>query len=83
MILDDYRADFCKFSEFLRILDRYSYQIEYKGGTTQLLARNIYITTPKSPQETWANRTEEDLAQLLRRITEVRHFANLANVDST
>lgn len=83
VILDDYRPDFCKFSELLRILDRYTYQIEFKGGVTQLLAHNIYITTPKSPQDTWANRTEEDIAQLLRRITQVKHFANLETHDRT
>jgi hypothetical protein len=83
VIIDDYRADFCKFSELLRLCDRYPYQIEYKGGTVQFISRKIYITTPKSPAETWASRTDEDLAQLMRRLTEVKHFAVLAVNDNT
>lgn len=83
IIIDDYRADFCKFSELLRLFDRYPYQVEVKGGTRQFLARKIYVTTPKSPALTWESRTEEDLAQLLRRITEVKHFSILENNDLT
>lgn len=67
----------------LRLFDRYPYQVEVKGGTRQFLARKIYVTTPKSPALTWESRTEEDLAQLLRRITEVKHFAILENNDLT
>lgn len=68
VIIDDYRPDFCKFSQLLRLFDRYPMSVEVKGGTVQFLAKKIYITTPKSPTMTWANRTEEDLAQLIRRI---------------
>jgi hypothetical protein len=74
VIIDDYRCDFCKFSELLRILDRYPYQLQIKGGTQQLNAKRIYITAPRPPAEMWASRTEEDLGQLLRRITEIKYF---------
>lgn len=74
VIIDDYRCDFCKFSELLRILDRYPYQLQIKGGTQQLNAKRIYITAPRPPEEMWASRTEEDLGQLLRRITEIKYF---------
>lgn len=74
VIIDDYRVDFCKFSQLLRLFDRYPLSVEVKGGTVEFLAKDIYITTPKSPQDTWASRTEEDLAQLMRRIEDVRCF---------
>jgi len=74
VIVDDYRRDLCTFGELLRILDRYPLLIEYKGGTCQFLAKTIVITTPRSPRDTWTGRTDEDLAQLERRIDEVKLF---------
>lgn len=74
VIIDDYRRDLCTFSELLRLLDRYPYRIEVKGGSCEFVARRIFITTPKSPEATWEGRCEEDLAQLYRRITTVTHF---------
>lgn len=78
VIIDDYRRDLCTFSELLRMLDRYPYRIETKGGSAEFVARRIFITSPKNPQDTWEGRTEEDLAQLMRRITTVTHFSGLA-----
>ena len=74
VIINDYRKDFCKFSELLNLLDRYPYRIECKGSSRQMLAKTIVITTPKSPEETWKNRTDEDLTQLMRRIDKVLFF---------
>lgn len=74
VIIDDYRRDLCTFAELLRLFDRYPMYVEVKGGTVQFNPRRIYITTPKSPQDTWEGRTEEDLAQLMRRIEHVVHF---------
>lgn len=74
VIIDDYRCSFCPFNELLRLLDRYPYQAQIKGGTVELSAPNIYITAPKSPADMWASRTEEDLQQLLRRIDHTREF---------
>lgn len=79
VIIDDYRADFCKFSELLRLLDRYPYQIQVKGGTRQLVAKRIFITCPKHPVDVWENRSEEDIAQLTRRITKITHFGVLGD----
>jgi len=74
VIIDDYRCDMCKFSQLLRLMDRYPLQLQVKGGSCQFVAKRLYITSPKSPRETWASRTDEDLGQLMRRITEVRFF---------
>lgn len=74
VIVDDYRMDFCKFSELLRLFDRYPYQVQVKCGTREFVAKKIIITAPKAPEEMWANRTEEDLAQLTRRIDLVKRF---------
>lgn len=71
VIFDDFRADFCTFHELLRILDRYPYTLEVKGGSRQLLAKRIIITSHKKPEDIY--RTREDVGQLLRRITEIRN----------
>lgn len=73
VIIDDFRGDFCTFHELLRILDRYEYRIEVKGGSRQLRARRIFITSPYSPKGAYPN-CGEQIAQLLRRISEVRAF---------
>ena len=74
VIIDDYRPDFCSFKMLLMILDRYECRVECKGGSRQLRAKRIFITTPKNVENTWQDKTLEDLYQLTRRITEVREF---------
>jgi hypothetical protein len=74
IIIDDYRPSFSTFNELLRLLDRYPYQAQIKGGTVQVNAKRIFITAPKCPADMWSSRTEEDLAQLIRRIEHVKHF---------
>ena len=83
VIIDDYRPDFCTFSALLRLFDRYPMQVEAKGSSVQFIAKRLFVTCPKSPDDVWANRSEEDIAQLTRRITEVKHFAVLELVDRT
>jgi len=68
VIIDDYRADFCKFSYLLRVFDRYPLSVQVKGGTRNFLAKRIFVTTPKSVSDTWISRTPEDLGQLSRRV---------------
>lgn len=75
IIIDDFRPDFCTFHELLRILDRYPYTIEVKGASRQLLAKRIFITCPMTPELIYKNRTVEDIKQLSRRISLIKHFA--------
>lgn len=72
IIIDDFRADFCKFHTLLRYLDRYRVRVPIKGGYRLLVAENIIITSPFPPDETY--RSREDVKQLLRRIDEVVQF---------
>ena len=74
VILDDFRRDFCDFAELLRILDRYPIRVETKGSSVQLRATTIFITSPYRPEEVYQGQTKEKMDQLLRRITEIRHF---------
>lgn len=72
VIIDDFRRDFCTFHELLRILDRYPYRVEVKGGSRQLLAKQIIITSPYHPRETYD--TREDIEQLIRRIDQIEEI---------
>jgi len=72
VIIDDMRKDFCKFHELLRLLDRYAFKVETKGGTRQFRAKRIFITSCFPPQTLFE--TREDIQQLLRRIKEIREF---------
>lgn len=77
-ILDDFRAKHCtSFAFFLRLLDRYPVDVEFKGGFVKWVPRVIFITCPYSPDECFATRkahVPEDMAQLHRRITQVVEF---------
>lgn len=75
LIIDDMRKDYIKFHNLLKLLDRYEYRVEVKGGTRQMLAKTIIITCPYSPEQLWSNH-EEDIQQLLRRIDEIREFTH-------
>lgn len=74
IIIDDFRADFCTFHEFLRILDRYEYRVEVKGGSRQLLAKRIIITSCHHPTQVY--NTREDIYQLERRIDRIELFGD-------
>lgn len=76
VVLDDYRCDFCKFSQLLRYFDEYPVQVEIKGGTLEFAPREIWVTSPRRPNEMWAHRIDEDLQQLMRRIEDIRLIGN-------
>lgn len=80
VILDDFRSKHVpNFSFFLRLLDRYPFSVEFKGGFVKWIPRYIFITTPKDPDETFSTRKQhqpEDIRQLHRRITKVISFAS-------
>lgn len=69
VLIDDFRKDFCKFHQLLKLLDRYEYKVETKGGSRQFLAKRIAITAPYPPDRIYD--TREDVQQLLRRIDDV------------
>lgn len=72
VLLDEIRGDYCKYHEMLKLLDRYKHRVECKGGSRQLLAKKIAITSCFHPKDLWP--TIEDKDQLLRRIDEIILF---------
>jgi len=73
-IIDDFRKAWCSFSTLLRLLDRYPLRVMVKGGSRQWRPSTIIITCPWPPETLFASRSDEDIGQLTRRISEVRLF---------
>lgn len=74
VIIDDMRGDFAKFHVLLKLLDRYGFRVQIKGGYRQFLAKRIVITSCYHPTEMFSGRTTEDIGQLLRRIDEIEYI---------
>lgn len=72
IVIDDFRGDYCTLHELLRILDGYNYRVEIKGGSIELKAKNIIITSPSHPIEVYVG--NENHKQLMRRIDQVVYF---------
>lgn len=79
VILDDLRSSHIEFTELLMILDRYEKRIECKGGSRQLRAKRIIVTSIFSPEEMYRGMQErathlEPMEQLIRRIDSEQKF---------
>lgn len=74
IIIDDYAFDESEqhFRYILKLLDRYSIQVETKGGMIYLNSPEIYITCEHPPQHFWKPGNELD--QILRRIDKVEEI---------
>jgi len=83
VIIDDFRSTWMPYANLLRLLDRYPYTVECKGGTRQFLAKNIIITSCYPPNKVYGNSLDEDVQQLLRRIDCVKELKDKYLGDST
>lgn len=77
-IFDDFRAKHVtSFAFFLRLLDRYPVNVEFKGGFVKWTPHYIFVTCPYDISECFQTRKQhvpEDIAQLERRITHSFHI---------
>lgn len=77
VIIDDFRYDYMKFSDLLKLLDETPYRVETKGGMRQFVARHIWISCPRCPRDEFKYHAEEDLAQLTSRCKSIRKFSGV------
>lgn len=75
IIIDDFDGRW-PYRDLLRLLDRYPYQGQIKGGYVKINSPFIYITCEHPPSHFWQ---DNELDQVTRRITEIRRF--LGSVD--
>lgn len=74
VLIDEFRPDeFFTYQYMLKLLDRYPFRVEYKGGFRQFQAKRIIITAPNHPKD-WYPAAINDSAELLRRIDKITHF---------
>lgn len=74
IVIDDIRADSFSYRYLLRLLDRYPFQVQTKGGYTHFNSSVIIITSPFHPKHfSLSMSASEDPKQLLRRITHVQY----------
>lgn len=69
IVIDDFDGVW-PYRDLLRLLDRYPYQGQVKGGYVNVNSSEIFITCEFQPDHFWSNRNE--LAQVMRRLSEVR-----------
>lgn len=72
VVIDDIRADWCSFRRLLQLTDIYPFRVEIKGSSREVQYTTIIITAPFPPEE--FPHGDEDIQQLLRRVTTVRRF---------
>lgn len=70
IIIDDFYG-WVPWSYLLRLLDRYPFQVEIKGGKIHFNSPNIFITSNQHPDKWYKNVPNDDLTPMLRRIDEI------------
>lgn len=70
IVIDDFDGRW-PFRDLLRLLDRYPYQGQYKGGYIQINSPHIVITCDRSIEECMCHLTDTELPQLKRRFDKI------------
>lgn len=76
VIIDEYSGQW-NIDYLLLVLDRYPMKVEVKGGTTNLAARSILMTSNVPPAEWYLNASLEKKAALARRISQEVNVTSL------
>jgi len=77
ILIDDFDGQW-PFRDLLRLLDRYPYQGQVKGGYVKINSDYIVITCEHPPQKFWQ---DSELAQVLRRITQLKFVGGDEHTD--
>lgn len=80
ILFDDFRGGIM-FNTMLKILDRYPYAGEKKGGYVNINSKFIIITSNHDARDTYVNLTSERIDQLIRRINETWDMGESAELE--
>lgn len=72
ILIEDFDHTTFPFREFLRIIDRYPYTAQIKGGTVKINSPFFYITSEYHPKHFYGS--DNTYAQVARRITSIIHY---------
>lgn len=78
IIIDDFDGRW-PYRDFLRLLDRYPYQGQFKGGYIKINSPFIYITCEYPPEHFWV---DNELAQVKRRLTTCKQLLTEAEAEA-
>lgn len=78
--IDDFDGKW-PFRDFLRLLDRYPYRGQVKGGYVEINSPYIYITCEYDPATVYCTASGTELEQIERRLTRVVHVTRDAAVE--
>lgn len=67
-IIEDFRKNHCTFVFLLRLFDRNAFAVEFKGGSRQMLARWMFVTSPYDPVSLYGSDLDR-IEQLMRRLS--------------
>lgn len=73
IIIDDFDG-WWDYRDLLRLLDRYPYSGQTKGGYVKINSPMIYITCEFPPEHFWKN--ENELKQVTRRLSDIQEMKN-------
>lgn len=73
VILDDFYG-WLPWNFILRILDRYPFAVQYKGGSRQFTSRSIFITSNVPPEKWYKNIPNDDITPLMRRLNKIEEM---------
>lgn len=70
VVMDDFSGASLPYSDFKRVVDRYPFRVEYKGGSRQLIATHFFLTSCSMPDKWWNSETVKDFKfnEISRRI---------------
>jgi len=71
VLIDDFRSDGVSFNWLLQLLDKYPLRVPVKGAFVWFQPARIYVTAPQHPLYSFGGHRDEDMRQLLRRITKI------------
>ena len=73
IVIDDFYG-WLPWSFILRLLDRYPFTVQVKGGAVPFTSRRIFITSNQHPQYWYKNVPNNDMTPLLRRINKIEEM---------
>jgi len=73
VIIDDFYG-WLPWSFMLRLLDRYPFTVQIKGGTVNFRSKKIFITSNSAPHNWYKNIPNNDMTPLLRRINKIEEM---------
>jgi len=75
VIIDDFRDSWWPLTYMLGLIDRYPFKVECKGGSRQMRATEMWVTSVQHPETMYSHANGEPIRQLIRRVMTIAEVA--------